>query len=381
MEDFITNILVGVRQWVNGKLEDITYVISSHINELTSRITTAETKLSGIDDGAEANVIETVKVDGTALTVTDKAVDINLATPLAGKVDKVTGKGLSTEDFTTAYMTKLDALPADAAANVIEAITVNGTAVTVTDKTAAITITPGSTITVDSNDKVLTLSNDVLSSTISLSHDSENHLIKLIGKDSTVISEFSTDDFIKDGMLDYAGLHVRKTESSVTTWTPSLPSGVTEPAEISDGTYLVLNWNTGASKTPTFINVTSLIDTYTAGTGLTLTNHEFSLNAATESTIGGVKPGAGMDVDASGVITVSYATAQTAGAVKVGTGLSIDNNGVLSATGTSVSYADKTTYGIVRIGDGISVADGVISIAYVSVQQVLDVLNAPESNS
>ena len=34
------------------------------------------TKLAGIDTGAQVNKIETVKVGGTALTITDKAVDI-----------------------------------------------------------------------------------------------------------------------------------------------------------------------------------------------------------------------------------------------------------------------------------------------------------------
>lgn len=316
MNPQLTNLLIGIRKWVNDKLESMSYVISSHIVSLTGRMDTAETKLSGIAEGAQANVIETVKVDGTALTPTSKAVDIDLATPLAGKVDKVNGKGLSTNDLTDALKTDyddavtkkhehsnksvLDGISSTdvtnwnaAEANVINAITVNGTAVTVTNKTAAITISTGSTITVDSSDKVLTLANDVLSSQISLVHDSTNHLIKLLGKGAQgseeLISEFSTEDFIKDGMLDYAGLHVRVTESSTTTWTPALPAGITEPSGTADGTYIVLNWNTGASKSATFINVTSLIDTYTAGTGLTLTGHQFSLNAASASTIGGVK--------------------------------------------------------------------------------------------
>jgi len=47
---------------------------------------TEKTKLAGIEAGAEVNVIETVKVDGTALTVTDKAVNIDLS----GKQDKLT---------------------------------------------------------------------------------------------------------------------------------------------------------------------------------------------------------------------------------------------------------------------------------------------------
>ena len=53
----------------------------------TEDYTTAEkTKLAGIETGAQVNIIETVKVDGTALTPdANKAVDIDLT----GKTDKV----------------------------------------------------------------------------------------------------------------------------------------------------------------------------------------------------------------------------------------------------------------------------------------------------
>ena len=71
----------------------------------TEDYTTLEkTKLAGVADGAQVNVVETIKVDGTSLTVTAKAVDIDLS----GKVDKITGKGLSTNDFTDALKTKLE---------------------------------------------------------------------------------------------------------------------------------------------------------------------------------------------------------------------------------------------------------------------------------
>lgn len=54
--------------------------------------TTAEkTKLAGVAEGAQVNVIETVKVDGTALTPSSKAVNIDLS----GKIDKVTGAVLN----------------------------------------------------------------------------------------------------------------------------------------------------------------------------------------------------------------------------------------------------------------------------------------------
>lgn len=71
----------------------------------TNDYTTEEkTKLSGIAANAQVNVIETVKVNGTALTPSSKAVNIDLSS----KVDKVPGKGLSTNDFTDAYKTKCD---------------------------------------------------------------------------------------------------------------------------------------------------------------------------------------------------------------------------------------------------------------------------------
>ena len=144
--------------------------------------TTEKQKLAGIADGAQVNVLESVKVNGTALTATDKAVNIDLSayakktdlasaykykgskatydelptsgntagdvwnveatgmnyawtgsawdalggtvdmsayvttsamnSALGNKVDKVSGKGLSTNDYTTAEKQKLAALSA-----------------------------------------------------------------------------------------------------------------------------------------------------------------------------------------------------------------------------------------------------------------------------
>lgn len=61
-------------------------------------------------------------------------------TALNNKVDKVSGKGLSTNDFTNAYKTKLDGIATGAQVNVIEGINVNGSAVTPTGKIANLTI-------------------------------------------------------------------------------------------------------------------------------------------------------------------------------------------------------------------------------------------------
>ena len=54
---------------------------------------------------------------------------------LDGKVDKVSGKGLSTNDFTTAYMQKLDSIETGANKTVVDALFVNGSTNPVQSKT------------------------------------------------------------------------------------------------------------------------------------------------------------------------------------------------------------------------------------------------------
>lgn len=175
---------------VNANFEELYNLMANKVDKETGKglstndYTTAEkTKLSGIATGAQVNVLENVKVNGTALSVTDKAVNIDLSTyakksditsvykykgskatyaelptsgnavgdvwnveendgmnyvwtgtewdalgsiinlsgyvtseamnaALANKVDKVTGKGLSTNDYTDAEKAKLAGLSA-----------------------------------------------------------------------------------------------------------------------------------------------------------------------------------------------------------------------------------------------------------------------------
>ena len=56
-----------------------------------------KTKLDNIETGAEVNAIESISVDSTPVT---PDVNKNVNIDLSGKVDKVQGKGLSTNDFT-----------------------------------------------------------------------------------------------------------------------------------------------------------------------------------------------------------------------------------------------------------------------------------------
>ena len=99
---------------------------------------TEKTKLANIAENAQVNVIETVNVNGNALTPSGKAVDIevptktsdlqndsnfvdqqSLSTTLQGYVPAVNGKGLSTNDYTTSEKEKLRDIEAGATRNVV----------------------------------------------------------------------------------------------------------------------------------------------------------------------------------------------------------------------------------------------------------------------
>ena len=66
-----------------------------------------------------------------------------IKTLVGTKVDKVEGKGLSTNDYTSAEKTKLGGIATGAQVNVIENVVVNGTSATITNKTATITMETG----------------------------------------------------------------------------------------------------------------------------------------------------------------------------------------------------------------------------------------------
>lgn len=95
---------------VEGKLK----VASAEADGLLSKEDFA--KLLGIATGAQVNVIESVKVNGEALEIADKEVNIDLSayaktadvnTELGKKIDAVEGKGLSTNDYDAAAVAEV----------------------------------------------------------------------------------------------------------------------------------------------------------------------------------------------------------------------------------------------------------------------------------
>lgn len=80
-------------------------------------------KLENIAKNAEANIINSISVNNVNVAP-DAAKNVNI--DISGKVDKVTGKGLSTNDYTTDEKNKLKAVESEAQVNKIEKIFVNG---------------------------------------------------------------------------------------------------------------------------------------------------------------------------------------------------------------------------------------------------------------
>ena len=70
--------------------------VSGKVDTLAEKVTTAETKLATVAEGAQVNVIEKVKVNGVAQSVTEKAVDIAVPTGTLASKDKVAEADLET---------------------------------------------------------------------------------------------------------------------------------------------------------------------------------------------------------------------------------------------------------------------------------------------
>ena len=143
-EDYKYDVLSGMVDLSNYSTTDEIAQAYATKNEVTTGLsgkvdkvegsrlmTDAEgTKLAGIETGAQVNNIASVASGELAISE-EKELSIvavaqdkvtGLADALAGKVNTEAGKGLSTNDFTTPLLEKLNALPAGAQVNAIDTV-------------------------------------------------------------------------------------------------------------------------------------------------------------------------------------------------------------------------------------------------------------------
>lgn len=128
---------------------------------------------------------------------------------------------------------------------------------------------PAATVTgVAADDKVLSLTDKLVSATIGLDYGdattealTNKKAIKLLGKDGVVISEIDASAFIKDGMIQSVEFDTQTKHVTIT-------------------------FNTDAGTEPIDVDLSTLVDTYKAGTGLSLAQDgTFSVNTTTIATV------------------------------------------------------------------------------------------------
>lgn len=117
---------------------------------------------------------------------------------------------------------------------------------------ASVAIPAPTVIGVATGDKVLGLSEKKLSSTLNLKYDSTAKKIQLLGIGDAKIAEIDATDFIKDGMVDNVEF---------------------DPAS----KVLTITFNTVSGKDAIPVNLSSLVDTYTAGNGIAITGNVVSV--------------------------------------------------------------------------------------------------------
>ena len=279
---------------------------SQHLIITNANGSTIDLDLSDVASATEVSTAIAGKADKTY--VDDK---------LAKKVDKVTGKGLSTNDFTDALKTKLDGIETGAEKNIIKTVKVNGTALT-PDASRAVNVTiPAAAVTgVKSGDKVLALANKELSTTLGLTYDSATKKINLTGIGSAVIASVDATDFIKDGMVEGVSFN-------------------------PDTKMLTITFNTESGKEDIEVDLSDLVDTYTAGTGITITGNSIAVNTSTIATVASVNEikanaeTAVQTVSASGTAPLTLSASKTETAVTVSGSVAEMKAATASAAGSA----------------------------------------------
>lgn len=154
--DAATNKWVNANGSVVAALNDLTDVTitTAQNGQILVYNSTANKWVNATLEVASADVDYTNTTSGLAATNVQDAID-ELASE---KVDKETGKGLSTNDFTDALKDKLDGIEAGAEVNVIEEVQVNGSALTPSEKSVNIEAITG----VKKNGSALTPTNGVV---------------------------------------------------------------------------------------------------------------------------------------------------------------------------------------------------------------------------
>ena len=155
-----------------------------------------------------------------------------------------------------------------------------------------------------------------ISTTLGLTYDSATKKINLTGIGSAVIASVDATDFIKDGMVE----------------------GVSFDPETKN---LTITFNTESGKEDIKVDLSDLVDTYTAGTGITITGNSIAVNTSTIATVASVNKvkakaeTAVQTVSASGTAPLTLSASTTGTAVTVSGSVAEMKAATASAAGSA----------------------------------------------
>jgi hypothetical protein len=139
--------------------------------------------------------------NGTAITLPSTSGQVALISQVDEKVDKVEGKGLSSNDYTTAEKDKLAGVAAGSEVNTIVAVQRNGTAITPKDRVVNILV-PVKTSELN-NDSTYQTAADVAETIIGVDLNIASGIITLTRKNGTTFTiDLPTEKIIKSGYYD-----------------------------------------------------------------------------------------------------------------------------------------------------------------------------------
>lgn len=218
--------------------------------------------------------------------------------------------------------------------------------------TANVVIPDAQVTGVKAGDPVLSLTEKKLSATLGLSYDSENKKIKLTGINKAEIASIDATDFIKDGMLQSA----------------SFTGAAGEGGQHKNCIKLVFNSDVPAD--PIYIDVSSLVDTYTAnaGSGLTLNDHEFGIDTSVIATTESVTNVSNVVSSLSGTAVQNASAAAESNYVKAtvsksGTTLTVGATATIQPMATASASTSAPKKGLAEASDVKAYVDAEVANA------------------
>lgn len=205
--------------------------LSDLIQALTGRVDTAEADI----DALQASVGVASKPESA-----EGAGDAVVATGLHKAIEDEIARAIAAEEALGERIDGIDFVDTNELTTALEPYA----------KTADLPVTG-----VAADDKILSLTDKLVSATVSLGYDEGTKAIKLYGKNSVELGSVDATPFIKDGMLDNVEYNA---ETNTLTFT----------------------WNTDSGNKTDTVVLSDIIEPYTAGIGLELVGNEFKAKLA-----------------------------------------------------------------------------------------------------